>query len=89
MAEQFQLILLGMFIGSAVVWILTRRKVKWLEKKLQEAAENKKSENQLASGGAVSAYQKLSTRFRAFELCHREPACAGQPNGLHQRPCRG
>ncbi|MCH7605200.1 hypothetical protein IID24_04415 [Patescibacteria group bacterium] len=44
MAEQFQLILVGMFIGSAIVWILTRKKIKELEKKLKEAEKNQKSE---------------------------------------------
>ena len=44
MAEQFQLILVGMFIGSAIVWLLTRKKVKELEKELKEMEENQKSE---------------------------------------------
>jgi len=42
MVEQFGLILVGMFIGSAIVWFLTRKKVSELEKKLQEMEENKK-----------------------------------------------
>ena len=44
MAEQFGLILVGMFIGSAIVWFLTSKKVSELEKKLQEAEKNQKSE---------------------------------------------
>ncbi|MCH7605207.1 hypothetical protein IID24_04450 [Patescibacteria group bacterium] len=44
MAEQFQLILVGMFIGSAIAWILTRKKVKELDRKLEEAEKNRKSE---------------------------------------------
>ena len=40
MAEQFQFILVGMFIGGAIVWILARKKVNDLEKKLQEKEEN-------------------------------------------------
>ena len=40
MAEQFQLILIGMFIGGTIVWILARKKVRDLEKKLREKEEN-------------------------------------------------
>ena len=40
MAEQFQLILVGMFIGGTIVWILARKKVNNLEKKLQEKEKN-------------------------------------------------
>ena len=45
MAEQFGFILVGMFIGSAIVWILPRKKVSELEKRLQEVEEKQKSEN--------------------------------------------
>ena len=44
MAEQFGFILVGMFIGSAIVWVLTRKKVSELEKRLQEVGEAQKSE---------------------------------------------
>ena len=42
MAGQFNFILIGMFIGGTVVWILARKKVRDLEKKLQEKEEKEK-----------------------------------------------
>ncbi|MCH8987124.1 DeoR family transcriptional regulator [Patescibacteria group bacterium] len=50
MAEQFQLILIGMFIGSAIVWFLTRRKVKDIEAELRHVEKEKAEEEQIASG---------------------------------------
>ena len=47
MAEQFQLILVGMFIGSAIVWILTRKKVKELERKLEEAEKIREKDKEV------------------------------------------
>ena len=50
MAEQFGFILVGMFIGSAIVWFLTRKKVKDIEAELRHVEKEKAEEEQIASG---------------------------------------
>jgi len=70
MVEQFGLILVGMFIGSAIVWFLTRRKVKELEKKLQE--ENQKSENPLKAFSQKQQEEKQERKGKILELLQRQ-----------------
>lgn len=50
MAEQFGLILTGMFIGSGIVWFLTRSKVKGLEAELRRAQKEKAEEKEMVPG---------------------------------------
>ena len=65
MAEQFQLILVGMFIGSTIVWLLTRKKVKELEKRLEEG-------NPLEAFSQKQKEQKQERKTKILELLQKE-----------------
>ena len=65
MGEQVGLILVGMFIGSAIVWVLTRKKVSELEKKLQE-------ENPLEAFSQKQKEEKERRKVKILELLQGE-----------------
>ena len=67
MAEQFGLILVGMFIGSAIVWFLTRKKVSELEKQLQEG-------NPLEAFSRKQQEEKESRKSRILKLFQEQEA---------------
>lgn len=72
MAEQFGLILVGIFIGSAIVWFLTRKKVSELEKRLQEVEETQKSENPLKAFSQKQQEEKERRKVKILELLQKQ-----------------
>ena len=67
MAEQFGLILVGMFIGGTIVWILARKKVRDLEKKLQK-------KNPLEAFSQKQKEEKESRKSRILKLLQKQEA---------------
>ena len=65
MTEQFGFILVGMFIGSAIVWFLTRKKVSELEKRLQE-------ENPLKAFSQKQQEEKERRKVKILELLQKQ-----------------